>query len=845
MMKKNVRKKLADKIAKYLITVGGIGTILAVLLVFLFLLWTTIPLFKSGEVSQNSLAKSELSDVRHGIVDEYGLIAAVFDGEAFEIVSLPTGDVIDRMPLKFKWTSFGYNEKRNSYIFATEDGGILEVDFEFKKDNINQGVAEGKARYSVTDGRLMEKIGDQENSYYAGIKIKDLIKVQDGKKITNIDEIRNDNDNFVAYLTDDKVLHLNEVITKENILTGEISTQVNESNIDLKKVLNGRNPDYLKINSSKTTVMIFFKDGEYISIDTKIFESPKILENKKIFSDGRKITYLDFLIGRNTILVGDDKGYVTAWWPIEDQLNKNNLVFSQIYSFYSGDDSPVRFISPSKRDKSFVILNEKGRVSMYHMTSGKHLVDIVSNLTKPKIALLNQKNNKIAIFGNKGDKIETYDLKIPHPEITFRSVFGKIQYELTSKPEYVWQSSSGSDDFEPKFSLIPLIFGTIKATIVAMLFAIPVAIMSAIYTSEFASKKIRNSIKSTIEIMASLPSVVLGFIAALIVSPFVENVVLATIFSFIMIPFSLIFMGHLVQLLPKELLNSMGKYRIWIILLVALPLGLYLGVIISSFVEKLLFYGDFKYWLHNYNYSPLGGWALILLPFGVGITIYLYRRFLYEFYESLLENKSYHQAGVFELVKFFVLTICSVIITFFVAFLITKAGIDLRYDLPIIESIMNTYVQRNALIVGFIMGFAVIPIIYTVSEDALNAVPEHLRSASLAAGATQWQTVVNIILPVAMSGIFSAIMIGFGRAIGETMIVLMAAGNTPIIDMNIFSGFRTLSANIAVELPEAVINSTHYSVLYLAALVLFLMTFIINTFAEMIRIKYRKKSSQL
>jgi phosphate transport system permease protein len=241
----------------------------------------------------------------------------------------------------------------------------------------------------------------------------------------------------------------------------------------------------------------------------------------------------------------------------------------------------------------------------------------------------------------------------------------------------------------------------------------------------------------------------------------------------------------------------------------------------------------------------LVGWALILLPFGVGITIYLYRRFLYEFYESLLENKSYHQAGVIELVKFFVLTICSVIITFFFAFLITKAGIDLRYDLPIIESIMNTYVQRNALIVGFIMGFAVIPIIYTVSEDALNAVPEHLRSASLAAGATQWQTVVNIILLVAMSGIFSAIMIGFGRAIGETMIVLMAAGNTPIIDMNIFSGFRTLSANIAVELPEAVINSTHYRVLYLAALVLFLMTFIINTFAEMIRIKYRKKSSQL
>lgn len=112
MMEKNLRRKLADKIARYLITVGGIGTILAVLLVFLFLLWTTIPLFKSGEVSQNSLAKSDLSDVRHGIVDEYGLIAAVFDGEAFEIVSLPTGDIMDKISLNFKMTSFGYNEKK-------------------------------------------------------------------------------------------------------------------------------------------------------------------------------------------------------------------------------------------------------------------------------------------------------------------------------------------------------------------------------------------------------------------------------------------------------------------------------------------------------------------------------------------------------------------------------------------------------------------------------------------------------------------------------------------------------------------------------------------------------------
>jgi phosphate transport system permease protein len=96
-----------------------------------------------------------------------------------------------------------------------------------------------------------------------------------------------------------------------------------------------------------------------------------------------------------------------------------------------------------------------------------------------------------------------------------------------------------------------------------------------------------------------------------------------------------------------------------------------------------------------------------------------------------------------------------------------------------------------------------------------------------------------------MSGLFSAIMIGLGRAVGETMIVLMAAGNTPIMEMNIFNGFRTLSANIAVELPEAVVNSTHYRTLFLAALVLFLMTFVLNTLAEIVRLRFRKRASEL
>jgi phosphate transport system permease protein len=155
------------------------------------------------------------------------------------------------------------------------------------------------------------------------------------------------------------------------------------------------------------------------------------------------------------------------------------------------------------------------------------------------------------------------------------------------------------------------------------------------------------------------------------------------------------------------------------------------------------------------------------------------------------------------------------------------------------------YDQRNSLIVGFAMGFAVIPIIFTISEDALTSVPKHLNAGSLALGANKWQTAIRVILPTASPGIFSAVMIGLGRAIGETMIVLMATGNTPIMDWSFFNGFRALSANIAVEIPEAPHGGTLYRVLFLAALLLFFFTFIVNTAAEIVRQRLRKKFGQL
>jgi phosphate transport system permease protein len=158
-----------------------------------------------------------------------------------------------------------------------------------------------------------------------------------------------------------------------------------------------------------------------------------------------------------------------------------------------------------------------------------------------------------------------------------------------------------------------------------------------------------------------------------------------------------------------------------------------------------------------------------------------------------------------------------------------KSAMDVVYD------------QRNCLVVGLAMGFAVIPIIFTIAEDSFSSVPQHLTAASLALGASRWQTAMRVVLPTASPGLFSAVMIGFGRAVGETMIVLMATGNTPVLDWSMFNGMRTLSANIAVEIPEAPYGGTLYRTLFLAGLVLFLMTFFVNTLAEVIRQRLRDR----
>jgi phosphate transport system permease protein len=352
-----------------------------------------------------------------------------------------------------------------------------------------------------------------------------------------------------------------------------------------------------------------------------------------------------------------------------------------------------------------------------------------------------------------------------HPESSWGAFFGKIWYEGATGPAYTWQSSAGSDEFEAKYSLVPLFYGTVKGTFYALLFALPIALTAAIYVSQFLRPEYRQVVKPVMEVMASLPSVVLGFLAGLWLAPLVDPRLISLFCAIGILAPAALFAGFLWSVLPQPVRRQVkpGMEFLW------------------------------------------------LLPF-----------------LALCAFAAWKSGPAVE-----------------AAFFTVK---DAATGLPIADfrewwrqTTGASYDSRNSLVVGFVMGFAVIPIVFTIAEDALSNVPNSLVSGSLALGASRWQTVWSVVVPTAISGIVSGVMIGFGRAIGETMIVVMATGNTAVMETNPFSGMRTLSANIAVELPEAAVGHTHYRALFLGACCLFLLTFVINTLAEVLRQRLRER----
>jgi len=160
---------------------------------------------------------------------------------------------------------------------------------------------------------------------------------------------------------------------------------------------------------------------------------------------------------------------------------------------------------------------------------------------------------------------------------------------------------------------------------------------------------------------------------------------------------------------------------------------------------------------------------------------------------------------------------------------------------PAIKDALHLSSGLSALSAGVVLAFMAIPTIVSISEDAMHAVPNDLRMGSLALGNTRWQTACKVIVPAAGSGIFASVMLGMGRAIGETMVVLMVAGGTMDLTASLTAGARPLTAVIASEMGEVVQGGLHYSVLFVIGLTLFAITFVVNLAADLVLERQRKR----
>ncbi len=629
------------------------------------------------------------------------------------------------------------------------------------------------------------------------------------------------------------------------MLTDEDQPELTGGNLPLPKT-NQDLPDYVLVSDLGDAAYAAWHDGRLLRYETRIADRATLVEEVDLVPEqGHSLTALQFLLGRTTLVAGDTLGRVRSWFIregatygqlVERNAQSDGRELVATHEFPATGHS-VTSIAASPRNRLVAVGFENSLVRLLYLAATRSLGEIECKAGGPvsRVAL-SPKGDSLLAATAAGLTTCTFDAR--HPEASLSTLFLPVWYEGRQGPENTWQTTGSSDASEAKLGLMPLVFGTMKATIYTMLFGAPLALLAAIYSSEFVRPRLKARIKPTIEMMASLPSVVLGFLAGLVIAPLVESIVPAVLTCIVTVPTSFLFGGYLWQLLPSDAAVRLSRYRL-IFILAMMPLGILFGVELSPFVERWLFAGNIKEWLDGQRGTGIGGWVLLLLPLCSIATAFLFAKKVNPWLRSRSHDWSRSKAGLIEFGKFLAAIAVTLVLALAIGWMLDELKLDPR------GSFVGTYVQRNALVVGFAMGFAIIPLIYTIADDALSTVPDHLRSASLGAGATPWQTAVRIVVPTAASGLFSALMIGLGRAVGETMIVLMAAGNTPIMDWNIFSGFETLSMALATELPEAAKNSTHYRVLFLAALSLFAITFIVNTFAEIVRQRFRRRAYEL
>ncbi len=724
------RRLRVDRMIRRLVTLGGVAIIASILAILFVIAAEVYPLLKRPTATLvGTIAASTGSPPLAVGVDEYREIAYLVSASGVQFVSMRDGAPLQSTPLPGLHGARVVSAsplRRGLFAFGLSDGRVIPAEVKF-----SVSFPEGRRR---VDAELV--VGDP------------LLADPQKHPITRLAHVSAQAGPITAAAVGPKELVLLTVKETKALIGPSTKEEASQRlSLPIEGEITG-----LALDGRGEDLFVGTSSGQLIRVDLREPGDPKIAGAVAATRrPGVGVSAMGFLIGDRTVVVGDAAGGVSSWQLLQADGGKRRL--KKIYDF-TPHAGPVVAFAPSRRDKGFITSDASGMTQLHYGTTGQTLLTVKAEGGNLSATTFAPKADGVITLDAVG-RLSQWALQNPHPETTLRSLFGKVWYEGYAAPAYVWQSTGGTDDFEAKFSLTPLIYGTLKGTFYALLFAIPLALLGALYASQFMHPTLKGIVKPTVEIMAALPSVVLGFLAGLWIAPLVEQVVPGLFLMPLVITLLILAAVFCWRFVPIGIRSQVKAGTEVALLIPIVILGGWISFQLGGVVERLLLSGDYRGWLLNV----------------LGLT----------------------------------------------------------YD------------QRNSLVVGFAMGFAVIPIIFTIAEDSLANVPQHLVAGSLALGATRWQTALRIVLPTASPGIFSAIMIGFGRAVGETMIVLMATGNTPVMDWSIFNGFRAMSANIAVELPEAPEGGTLFRILFLAAFLLFTMTFILNTVAEMVRLRLRRK----
>jgi phosphate transport system permease protein len=742
------RTLLIDRFMNQFIKFGGLSVIVAVFGIFLFILIQILPLFKGAEIEELKTVALDRADYVVIGIDEWGELPFALQADGNLMFTDLFGDrgTFARRPALLESVAFGaahYRQNLQSLAIATTDGRFAVVKLDYKP----VFDADGNRRIDVTlrDGAAYP-LGPN------GHPVKVLRYADAGSGSRKLAA------GLVATPEGRTELHVTTLSQRRSLMGG--GQIVSDGAHDLTPLVEGEIVSLLT-PATADAVIAANAAGEVFYL----FRGPEGFEVRqrfKPFGDRADATLanLDLIFGDVTLVAVASSGE-TRGFSLYNDADSRRREFGRTKTFATLP-GPAGVFAASVRNKAFVLAGEGHAALLYGTTEATRWSKALDFTVTH--AVIGGKYDRM-VFLDEDHVLHFYQLKDPHPEASFKAFFGKLWYEGQPRPTYDWQSTGGSDDFEPKLSLVPLIIGSLKGTFYALLFAVPIALLAATYTSQFLKPEVKVYVKPTMEIMASLPSVVLGFLAALWLAPILDTRVPSIFCIVIALPTVALLFGWAWAQFPPRVRVRIAPGNEFLVFMPLMLLIGWLGWHAGPVLERLLFVvtdpdtgqrvADFRLWWPTFTGTP--------------------------------------------------------------------------------------YEQRNSLVVGFMMGFAVIPIIFTIAEDALSNVPQALRSGSLALGASRWQTAYRIVLPTASAGIFSALMIGLGRAVGETMIVVMATGNTPIMEWNIFSGMRTLSANIAVELPEAPHHGTLYRALFLGAMVLFVMTFFVNTIAEVMRQRLRER----